>query len=99
MFDAPHQLAEHARRGKCDKFEEPSEKDLAEHKAMIDESDRRMRLTLPIIKRIKTVFRGKDWTGTEVCPVCGNKLHLRHSGYNGHMMGKCETQNCINWIE
>jgi uncharacterized protein YbaR (Trm112 family) len=33
------------------------------------------------------------------CPVCKGKLHLSQSAYNGHVSGKCETANCVSWIE
>lgn len=33
------------------------------------------------------------------CPVCGGRLHLSQSEYNGHVHGKCETKDCVAWME
>lgn len=33
------------------------------------------------------------------CPACGGKLHLSQSAYNGHVHGKCETADCVSWME
>lgn len=33
------------------------------------------------------------------CPVCKGRLHLSQSAYNGHVHGKCETDNCVSWME
>jgi hypothetical protein len=40
-----------------------------------------------------------DWESFEVCPICGGKLHLQYGGYNGHLWGKCETEECLLWLE
>ena len=49
-----------------------------------------------------TAWRNREPIGkAEVieCPVCKGRLHLSQSGYNGHVRGKCETKDCLNWIE
>lgn len=33
------------------------------------------------------------------CPECNGKLHLSQSSYNGHVRAKCETKDCVNFIE
>ncbi len=33
------------------------------------------------------------------CPACKGRLHLSQSSYNGHVSGKCETDNCVSWVE
>ena len=33
------------------------------------------------------------------CPMCKGKLHMFQSSYNGHIHGKCETENCLFWME
>jgi transcription initiation factor IIE alpha subunit len=37
-------------------------------------------------------------TGSIVCPKCGGKLFYNKSS-NGHTAGKCETQDCLTWIQ
>lgn len=33
------------------------------------------------------------------CPVCNGRLHLSQSACNGHVHGKCETPQCVEWME
>lgn len=33
------------------------------------------------------------------CPICEGQLHLSQSAYNGHVHGRCETPDCIAWME
>jgi len=33
------------------------------------------------------------------CPVCKGKLHLSQAACNGHVHGKCETKDCLSWME
>jgi transcriptional regulator with XRE-family HTH domain len=36
--------------------------------------------------------------GSIICPVCNKRLHyVKHS--NGHIWGKCETENCIQFMQ
>ena len=53
----------------------------------------------PIVANIKEKHKGENWSGTVECPVCKGKLHLKHTGYNSHVWGKCETENCLSWME
>ena len=34
------------------------------------------------------------------CPLeCGGRLYYRVASVNGHMHAKCETPNCVSWME
>lgn len=33
------------------------------------------------------------------CPVCKGRLHLTQSSYNGHVHAKCDTENCVSFME
>jgi hypothetical protein len=38
--------------------------------------------------------------GAMDCPICGTgKLKYSRSGYNGHVLARCSTDNCVAWIE
>jgi len=54
---------------------------------------------LPLVSEVKQVHAGKNWQGTRECPVCKGVLHLSHAGCNGHVWGKCETEDCLSWLE
>lgn len=96
-------LAETGPAGTCEHFSALTEDEAvereAETKRWIEESDRRIKLVLPIIAAMKTKYKGRSAKGVKTCPVCGGKLHLSHSGYNGHVWGKCETEGCLAWME
>jgi len=96
-------LAETGPAGTCDKFSELSEEELRQQEidseAAFAEATRRMVLVGPIISAMKKKYKGKSIKGVKTCPVCGGKLHMSHSGYNGHVWGKCETEGCVAWME
>ena len=83
----------------CEKYEEPSAAEIAETEAAIDRHMDRMRKVMPMIGKIKEDHKGHTWSGIVACPACGGKLHLSHAGCNGHVWGKCETKDCVAWIE
>lgn len=38
--------------------------------------------------------------GDMKCPICSiGTLAYSRSDYNGHVMGSCSTNNCVNWRE
>lgn len=53
---------------------------------------------LPFVNK----WRSKSPKGKEevvVCPVCQGKLHLFQSSYNGHVHARCETKDCVSFME
>lgn len=83
----------------CDQFRVPTPEEIeADEKAMQQAMDRMM-LTLPLMAKVKAEHKGRDAKIVEVCPVCGGRLHMTHAAYNGHVWGKCETENCLSWME
>lgn len=98
-FNTPHQQAHFDRRGKCDKYIEPTPQEISAFDKRMDDAMKRMMATLPLIDKIKKEHRGENWRGIVECPHCKGKLHLEHHLPNGHVWGKCETENCLNWAE
>lgn len=41
----------------------------------------------------------KDRSEVIECPKCQGRLHMFQSSYNGHVHGKCETEDCLQWME
>lgn len=83
----------------CPKFEPITAEDIAERESAIERSMARLMATGPLVAEIKKKHKGKDWAGTETCPVCQGVLHMSHAKYNGHVHAKCETENCIAFTE
>lgn len=64
----------------------------------VEASVRRMELVSPVVSE----WRSKPPIGkreTIECPVCHGRLDLSQSSYNGHVYGKCETPDCVSWME
>jgi len=48
----------------------------------------------------KGLKRGNGGVGSIPCPVCTTgTLSYSVASVNGHMWGKCNTKNCISWME
>lgn len=96
-------LQETGPAGTCEHFSALSEQELREQEEVfviaMAESSRKMQLVSPLIVAMKKQHRGKSARTLEVCPACGGRLHMSHSGYNGHVWGKCETEGCVSWME
>ncbi len=91
--------AQYAKRGTCEKFELPSAEEIADYKRRTEAAFAKTAKTFPLMARIKKEHKGHNWQGVEVCPVCGGSLHMTHAAYNGHTWGKCDTANCVAWME
>jgi hypothetical protein len=50
-------------------------------------------------KAMKVIPRIPGATGTVLCPTCGKSMRYRVSVVNGHRRAKCETKDCVNFIE
>lgn len=82
----------------CPKWERRSLEHAEARADRIMEDMRRMEVVGPVVSAWrKRLPIGKS----EVieCPACKGRLHLSQSSYNGHVRGKCETTDCVNWIE
>lgn len=83
----------------CDKYEEPTQREIDEWDAYIEQRMEMHRKVGPVVVEIKRQHKGESWSGVVDCPCCGGKLHVSHSGYNAHVHGKCETDECLSWME
>lgn len=87
----------------CDKYQEPTAEEIAafekEIEAMIAKHDREFKLLDPLIRDFKKKHKGKSASEVLECPICKGKLHLSIAAVNGHVWGKCETENCVAWME
>lgn len=83
----------------CERYEDPSDDDVAEWNAFIEQRMEMHRKVGPVIVEIKRQHKGHSWSGVIECPCCGGKLHVSHAAYNGHVHGQCETDECLSWME
>jgi hypothetical protein len=55
---------------------------------------------LKFILEAYKIIRGKpDLAGIIKCPKCSGQLHYRVAKLNGHVHAKCQTENCLSWME
>jgi hypothetical protein len=76
----------------CEKYKEPTDEQLKEQENKRNKSFKGM------CEAIKLIKETKKQHGTINCPVCGKKLGFTVSGYNGHIHGQCESDNCLAWM-
>jgi len=82
----------------CDKYEEPSQEDIAEYEAEMQKHIERQKKVFPLIGEMQKEFKGRNGQKVVECPECGGRLHLTHAALNGHVWGQCETEGCYSWM-
>lgn len=86
-------------QAKCEKCHFPTEEDVQARLDEIQAHTDQMALALKLIAPIRKEQKGKNWSGVLECPVCKGKLHVSHAAYNGHVHARCETPDCVAWME
>lgn len=51
------------------------------------------------IGQIKDKHGKTNARGHIICPKCGKNLYYTVAALNGHTWGKCETKDCLSWME
>lgn len=83
----------------CEHRRFPTEEEIAAREKEIADHMTKMALALEIIDAIRKEQKGKNWRGVLECPNCKGKLHVSHAACNGHVHAKCETEDCVAWME
>jgi hypothetical protein len=91
-------------QGECERAEYPTAEEMAAHDAELAERFERVTRTRAAIVE----YCGGPWkrgepgkNGVIDCPACGNKdcLQFSRSSYNGHIHARCNTEDCVSWME
>ena len=83
----------------CEHLRRPTADEIALAEAY---TKKRMDMTMMALKAVypfREWNKGKSAAECIECPVCKGKLHLTIAAYNGHVHGRCETPNCVAWME
>lgn len=83
----------------CEKYEEPSDQEVAESEAGIKAEFARFEKILPLIAAMKKQFKGTSGAKQVECPICKGVLSMAISGVNGHVWGRCSAEGCLSWME
>ena len=59
----------------------------------------RLKFALAAVRPLRKQYKGLTADGMVPCPICAGNLHWQISAYNGHMSGRCETLDCVSWME
>ena len=52
-----------------------------------------------IIEALQLINDKEENQGTIECPKCKGDLRYFRSSSNGHVWGKCKTENCLSWMQ
>ena len=52
-----------------------------------------------ILKALKLIKDKTENQGQIECPKCSGDLHYTRSSSNGHVWGKCQTEECLSWAQ
>lgn len=85
----------------CDKLEFFTDKEVADQEAeeekWLEEAERRITIIVPLMQKLK---ESPGMTGIADCPVCKTgKINWSCSIRNRHLIMKCSTLECINFME
>lgn len=85
----------------CPKWLQTTREQGEEREDSMEAMVRQMTLVSPVVKAWRSWTKQNRVGKEEViqCPVCQGKLHLSQAAYNGHVWGKCETADCVSWME
>lgn len=83
---------------KCAKFQLPTPEEVQAKLKAYEESKQKVAQGLQAVQHLRKIHEGENWSGFIECPVCKHKLWVRHAS-NGHIWAKCETPDCIAWME
>jgi hypothetical protein len=86
-------------RAACPHRRVPTKEEIAAHETWVKEQQSVLFKVLTGIMPWRAKWSGKSHAETIECPACKGRLHLRISGYNGHVHGRCETAGCVAWME
>lgn len=84
----------------CGQREWPSEEYIQARLDEIEEATLRHMKAGSLVAEFREKNKGKDAQESFPCPACEKgTLNLSISAYNGHVWGKCTTDNCLAWME
>lgn len=83
----------------CECLRRPTAQEIALHEEWKKTRKNRMGVLMRGIAPWRAAHKGKSAHEIVECPICRGRLHLSIAGYNGHIHGRCETADCVSWME
>ncbi len=84
----------------CPLYEEPTSEEVQADRAAADAYFAKATTAIKVASAWRVKPKpAQDRAEVVECPVCKGRLHLSQAAYNGHVHGKCETADCVSWME
>lgn len=83
----------------CPHLRRPTAEEIAAHDEWIKARMNRLGVVMTSILPWREAHKGRSHQEVVDCPACLGRLHLSIAAYNGHVHGKCETPDCVSWME
>jgi hypothetical protein len=83
----------------CAHLRRPTKEEITLHREWLAGRMNRMVTVQVAIAPWREKHAGKSLAEVIACPICSGRLHLSISSHNGHVHGRCETPQCISWME
>ena len=83
----------------CEHLRRPTKEEIALHEQWFEKHMNMQRTVMTGIHPWREKHKGKSHAEVVECPSCKGRLHLSIAAYNGHVHGKCETEDCVSWME
>lgn len=83
----------------CPKLRRPTAEEVAQHDVYVRRRGVMLFAALEAIEPWAKTRAGKGGQTKLECPVCKGKLHVSMARSNGHLNAKCETKDCVEFIQ
>lgn len=84
----------------CPLYEAPTDEEVQADRRESDAAMNRLKVALKVASEWRVRPKpAQDRREVIECPICKGRLHLSQSAHNGHVHGRCETDNCVHWME
>ena len=95
-----HQVPQCGPMKVCALYEDPTIEEVAAFEREMQEHENSLMGVFRKIAEIKRgLKKGDRWSGTIECPKCKGKLHVSIAGCNHHARVRCETPDCVSYME
>lgn len=93
----PCKMVHRNTEAKCDKYSEPTHKEIIQNRGWMDEEIEKTKLLAPLLDSIKQEYKGRTGSGSKQCPACKSPFNFTVRE-QGCVRGQCETEGCLKQL-
>jgi hypothetical protein len=83
----------------CTLLRRPTPEEIALHEKWVEYRRGLLGTVMKGIRPWREAHKGRSAFEVVECPACTGRLHLSISAHNGRVHGRCETADCVLWME